>query len=163
MIDNKETQIIYLLASVDFESKTGMLKIKESKRYSHWVKLKVSVSPLLLYRIKNKDHKGLRRNEAFVGTEFKSKLNSTKYFENPFRLVEFIPEGDSDIPLNYRLELVFEMFAERIERLNAFHKPVFVGYRNRMLKPSQYIRFIQVPVTKKRSECKRKLLFINSK
>ncbi|WP_242084198.1 hypothetical protein [Aestuariivivens sediminis] len=159
MTTNEETQVIYLLESVDLASKSGILKIKEDRKYAHWIKLKVSLSPLLLYRIKNKYHKGLSRNKAFIGTEYKSALNSTKYSENPFRLVEFVPDEYSDIPLNYRLELVFEMFSERIERLNAFHKPELVGYRNRFLKPSQYIRFIQLTVTKKKSECKRKLLF----
>lgn len=114
MINNKETQILYLLESVDYESKTGVLKIKEDRRYSHWVKLKVSISPLLLYRIRNKKHKGLRQNKGFIGTEFKSTLKSLKYNENPFRLVEFTPKGDSDIPLNHRLELVFEMSSEKI-------------------------------------------------
>jgi len=161
MTSNSETQIIYYLESVDYESKTGVLKLKEDRRYSHWIKLKVSISPLLLYRIKNTKYKGLFLGDKFIGNPFKSTLASDKYYENPFRLIEFVPEGESDIPRNYRLELVFEMFSEKIERLNAFHKPVVVGYKNRVLKPSKYIRFIQVNVKKKLSECKRKLSFSN--
>lgn len=161
MKTNEETKVIYLLESVDMVNKSGVLKLKEDIKYAHWIKLKVSISPLLLYRIRNKKHRGLRGNKAFIGSEFKSALNSTKYYENPFRLIEFVPEGESDIPRNYRLELVFEMFSEKIERLNAFHKPVVVGYKNRVLKPSQYIRFIQVSVKKRLSECKRKLEFAN--
>ncbi len=101
----------------------------------------------------------------FIGNPFKSTLTSDKYYENPFRLIEFVPDEESDIPRNYRLELVFEMLSEKIERLNAFHKPVVVGYKNRVLEPSKYIRFIQVTVTKKQSECKRKFEFVkyNSK
>ncbi|MFH4963679.1 hypothetical protein V8G69_01630 [Gaetbulibacter sp. M235] len=159
METNEETQVIYLLETVDFNKQTAILKLKEDRKHAHWVKLKVSLSPLLLYRIKNKKHKGLRGNRTFIGSEFKSTLNSPKYFENPFRLVEFTPNEHSDIPLNYRLELVFEMLPERIERINAFHKPVLVGYRNRFLKPSQYVRFVQMIVTKKQSECKRELSF----
>jgi len=159
MISNSETLIIYFLESVDYESKTGVLKLKEEKRYSHWKKLKVSISPLLLYRIKNRKHKGLFLGDKFIGNPFKSNLNSDKYYENPFRLIEFVPDEHSDIPRNYRLELVFEMFSEKIERLNAFHKPVVVGYKSRVLKPSQYIRFKQLVVTKKLLECKRKLSF----
>jgi len=161
MITNDETQVIYLLELVDLATGTGILKIKEDRKYAHWIKLKISISPLLLYRIRNKKYRGLRGNKTFIGSEFKSALNSTKYYENPFRLIEFVPEGESDIPRNYRLELVFEMFSEKIERLNAFHKSVVVGYKNRVLKPSQYIRFIQVNVKKKLSECKRKLEFAN--
>ncbi|WP_147297739.1 hypothetical protein [Seonamhaeicola aphaedonensis] len=159
METNNETQVLYLLESVDLVKKTGVLKIKEDRKYAHWIRLKVSISPLLLYRIRKKSYKGLGRNKTFIGTEFKSTLNSPKYSKNPFRLVEFVPDEHSDIPLNYRLELVFEMFSERIEKLNAFHKPVLIGYRNRVLEPSKYIRFIQITVTKKKSECKRKLSF----
>lgn len=159
MNNNLETQVIYLLESVDFESKTGILKLKEDRKYAHWVKIKVSISPLLIYRIKNNEYRGLMLGDRFIGKEYSSSLNSNKYYENPFRLVEFVPDNKSDIPHNYRLELVFEMFSEKIERLNAFHKSVVVGYKNRMLQPSQYIRFIHKTVTKKRSECKMKLSF----
>ncbi|GAA3553687.1 hypothetical protein [Snuella lapsa] len=157
MESSEETQVIYLLESVDLVRKTGVLKIKEDRKYAHWIKLKVSISPLLIYRIRKKNYRGLGQNKAFIGCEYKSSLNSIKYYENPFRLVEFAPDEHSDIPLNYRLELVFEMLSEKIERLNAFHKPVVVGYKNRFLKPSQYIRFIQILVTKKQSECKWRL------
>ena len=78
-------KIIYFLESVDYESKTGVLKLKEDKRYSHWVKLKVSISPLLLYRIKYARHKGLFLGDKFIGNPFKSSLTSDKYYENPFR------------------------------------------------------------------------------
>ena len=161
MKNDLEIQVIYLLESVDFENKTGILKIKEDRKYAHWVKLKVSISPLLLYRIRNKKYKGLMLGNQFMNTEYKSTLNSTKFYENPFRLVEFLPDEKSDIPHNFRLELVFEMFSEKIERLNAFHKSVVVGYRNKTLKPSQYIRFKQMIVSKKLSECKRKFAFEN--
>ena len=158
MLNNNETQIIYLLESIDFVSKTGFLKLKEDIKYSHWIKLKVSLSPLLLYKIKNRNYRGLRENKTFIGTQFKSALNSTKYYENPFRLIEFVPNEYSDIPVNYRLELVFEMQSEKVQKLNAFHKKVIVGYKNKFLKPNQYIRFVQLTVTKKQSECKRKLV-----
>jgi hypothetical protein len=61
-------------------------------------------------------HKGLFLGYKFISNLFKSTLTSYKYNENPFKLIELVPEGESEIPGNYGLELVFEMLSENIKR-----------------------------------------------
>ncbi len=114
-------KIIYLLESVDIEKQLGVLLLKEDIPYKRWKKIKVSLSPLLSHRIKNKKYDGLKKGDKLVGTPFKCYLHSSNFYECPFTLVEFVQGKTSDIPHNFRLQLVFEGPPQKVERLDAFY------------------------------------------
>jgi len=95
------------LVSVDLENYRGVFKFKKAHpKNAPWNTVNVSLSGLLRKLIEKEDHRGLMVGDTFVGTQFTCATNSPNYSDNPFKLIKFEPVKGSDIPVNYRLELV---------------------------------------------------------
>jgi len=150
-------EVHFILDNVKPNLRIGNLRYRTNRPNSDWISINVSISRLLMYRIRNKIYSGLPMGSSFVGTEFKSSLQSKKYGENPYRLVEFIPGEQTDIPHNFRLELVFETFAEKVERRDK-NNNIVIHYVPRILKPEDYCRYESHTVEKRLSECREGLV-----
>jgi hypothetical protein len=144
MNENAKTTI-YLLESVDLERQSGVLKMRPSQpKNAPWITLNVSLSPLLKWKIENDDRKGLKRTDDWVGTRFESTNTSPEYWENPFSLIKFQPKGKSDIPVNYRLDLVDIAKGFKQEVADAFGNKE-ERFVNRYISPKKYLRFREIP------------------
>lgn len=110
----KEPKTVYLLESVNLDKRTGVLKYKpEFPKNGSWEKYHVGLSGLLVDRIKNGKLRGLKSPQEYVGTKFVSTLTSKVYAENPFRLTQWSPGKGINVPINYRLELLFEAYSPK--------------------------------------------------
>lgn len=118
---------------------------------SGWTTIKVLMSPLLLSIVRKNDCSDLNHGDTFIGTPFKSTVNSKDIADNPFKLVQFCPTAMSDIPISYRLEYVTEMRSEHHFLTDAFDRKVD-AWKSRRLKPFQYLRYRLVYNTKRLSE-----------
>lgn len=143
---------IYLLESANPEKREAIFKFKKDAPGARWKTINVSISPLLANRIANNSNRGLIAGDTLVGTEFKSELTSAKYEECPLKLVRFVPTNGSDVPVNYRVELVFEMRSIKSEISDIFQRKVDI-WKSRRFRPSQYRRYVSVEVSKKLAEC----------
>ena len=133
---------VYLLESVDTEKRVGLLKIKPSiPKNAKWTSIPVSISGLLAYRIAHEKYDGLNRGDMYVGTKFESTINSKEFAENPFKLTKFIPVKRSDIPENYKLELVTERFSPTKEVIDALGNKMKIIQKFRRTLPKYFLRF----------------------
>ncbi|MDC7995508.1 hypothetical protein [Altibacter sp. HG106] len=142
------TTISYCLLNVNTKTRTGVLQVKKDIPNTMSVELNVSISPLLAYKIKTKDKKELNPNDNYLGTIFTSSLNSPDPKENPFRLVEFVPDSNSNIPRNFRLELVYETSSEKVDD-NGKQK-----FKFRKRSTDYFKRFEFFSVSKKMENCR---------
>ena len=136
---NKEVKVTYNLRTVDFESKTGVLSVRQEGNRSGHV-LNVDLSGQLISRIKHsmKDSKARK----YVGVDYTSTLLSPLFEENPFKLVRFNKEeGKPD----FRLQLVTDKGFYFKQYTNAMNKRVDkIVFRH--WKKSEFIRFWEVAV-----------------
>jgi hypothetical protein len=139
-----KSAMIYMLVSVDLAKQTGVFKMKPSSpKNAQWTEITVSLSPLLAWKIKNNDRKGLLRTDEYVGSKFESANTSPEFFENPFCLIKYIPIKGSDIPENYRLSLVNERRGFIQELKDAFGQKE-ERYVNKYVHPKRYLRYREV-------------------
>lgn len=142
-------KIIYQLVSVDLATKSGVLMTKpELPKNGPWKETKVSISNLLAHRIEKNKVRGLRIGDSFLGTKFSSEVNSPEFSENPFKLVEFVPTEDSDVPHNFQLRLVTEKRGIEVEIID-FYQNKSKRWQNRSERAKNYMRYELVSVTKK--------------
>lgn len=130
------------------EPMTGVFQWGTDKS-SERIQVVVSISPLLAFRIQNRTKKEkLPINVDYVGHEFVTALTSPKYADSPFRLVEFRPTEESDVPVNFRLECVDEqskaIFNEDLG--------IVIGYKNFRRSAANYIRYEVMKFSKKFEE-----------
>ena len=119
------------------EPMTGVFKYRTNKS-PEWIQVVVSISPLLASRMQTRHKRDkLPVNVPYIDHEFTTVLNSRKYSDSPFRLIKFVPSGESDIPLNYHLECVDEwgksIFDTDLQEV--------VGYQSGFLNASKFIRY----------------------
>ena len=144
---------IYCLESVDLKKEIGVLKFKPSEpKNAKWTKVDVSLSYELKKWLKNEWNRGLKAGDSLVGTNFTSTVNSREFSENPFRLVKFIPVKNSDIPTNYKLEMVFEKMSLLDEVSDALNRKYGV-WKKQSYRPNQYMRYMEVEVDKLLKDC----------
>ena len=162
-MSNSEIKTMYFLeekdddgnVTLDLEKRTGVLRVKpETPKNAPWERIDVSLSGLLVYRIEHERYDGLSRPQTFVGTKFCSTVNSPEFAENPFRLVKFVPKGNSDIPPNYRVELVIERFTPKESLSDVFGRKVEVIRRFRRTIPRYFTRYVEVETTAMMSSLK---------
>lgn len=133
--------VIYLLESVDLLNYKGVLKTKpELPKNAPWTTINVSISGLLKSKIERNDYRDLMVGDTFVGTKFICESNNKNYCDNPFKLVEFIPIKDSDIPRNYRLELVNQTRGVLEEFCDMFDNKFEQWHNKKMIVSSKYFR-----------------------
>lgn len=125
--------MVCILESVNLENYTGVFKFKQATpKNAPWTKVNVALSGLLKSMIEREDHKGLNLGDTFVGTEFRCPMNSPNYSDNPFKLIRFEPIKNSDIPVNYRLELVNQRRDnKRVELKDIFDQKYEFWYNKR--------------------------------
>lgn len=158
----------YLLVSVVIKKSpegkeygVGTLKMRpDFPINSGWTTIKVLLSPLLLGIIRKNNVRDLNHGDTFIGTPFKSEVNSKDIAENPFKLVHFCPNGMSDIPISYRLEYVNEMPGLSYSVVDAFNRKT-EAWKNRRLTPFQYLRYRIVYNTKRLAECSENFIYVN--
>lgn len=155
-------EVSYVLDHVNPREKSGKFRFKTNGPNANWKSVLVSVSNLLIHKIKQRDMTGLVPGDHFIGTTFTSTLHDTSFSVNPFKLVEFIPGRDSDIPHNYRLELVYETLAQRFERVYPSGKKE-VFYKFQKLDPSNYRRYECHVVNKRLKDCRDSLVIVPAK
>ena len=137
----KNKNVIYLLESVDLINYRGVLKTKpELPKNAPWTTINVSISGLLKSRIEKSDMRDLMVGDSYVGTKFCCQTDSKSFADNPFKLVEFIPKGDSDIPRNYRLELVNQRRGVLEEFSDMFNNKFEQWHNKKMMVSSKYFR-----------------------
>ena len=98
----------HYLASIDLSKRTGVFMYRTPK-CTEWIKIDVSISPLLASRIKDRGTNKYERlpiNIPYVGYEFITELTSPKYEDSPFKLIQYKPVGNSNIPMNFQLDVV---------------------------------------------------------
>lgn len=126
----------FKLKDVDLKDNTGILAYQLEDGTKDEVT--VSLSGLLAYRIANfHNERRLKRGTHYVRTIFESDNKCESYGANPFRLVKFIPEGNSDIKVNFRLEAV----DEACNYLRDAITRKIQGYENYILTPMEYHRY----------------------
>ena len=143
----------YLLESIDLDKKSGVLKIKnETPKNAPWTTFNVSLSGLLISRIKSSNYRGLFLGDTYVGTKFTSELCSRDFSENPFCLVEHLPQEGCDIPHNYRLNIVDQAgtFTEQLTDVFGDKAERWGFYKAK--KKAKWVRFVQVKTFAKRED-----------
>lgn len=134
------SKVIYQLVSVNQNDNSGVFRYRKDVNGSKWRTIDVEVSALIMWRIKNVMNDGLMADATLVGTKFSSTLNSQMFSENPFKLVHFIPEGNSDIPENYKVEFVFEKRSV-LEEIGDVFGDKSQRWLSRKIKPKYWLRY----------------------
>lgn len=106
-------RVQYQLLSYDLDNYTGKFRFRSiAPTKTKWNTVNLKLSGLLRSWIANG-----RLNENLpigydVKSLFESDLEGGEFAENPFKLIVRHPTGKSDIPLNYKLELVNQINAK---------------------------------------------------
>ena len=91
--------------------------------------------------ISRKLRKMLQNNpEKYNGVVFESTNQDPKWINNPYKLICYKPEGDSDIPEHFRVEIVNEMSSKPITLFHADGEK-YIEWVPRQLTPSLYRRY----------------------
>ena len=131
--------VTYKLTDVNILDKTATLKARPSGK-TYWLRLKeVSLSPLLVYRIKEawKDSDSRQYDEV----EFTSEVDSPRELENPLKLVRF--EYSDGALKNFYVELVMEAGATITYMKDLFGRRK-KKYENKFYSRSNYSRYTVV-------------------
>lgn len=107
---------------------------------TEWVHVSVSLSPLLASRIANRStdrYDQLPLNISYVDHEFISDIKSPEYEDSPYRIVQYEPSKDSNIPMNIALECVDELPGIAIRDI--ITKKV-IAYDNKYLEAKYWMR-----------------------
>jgi len=133
-------KIVHLLplSSICEDSRTAVFKYR-NENDTQWTVIDVTLSPLLLSRIKDPSksvkHK-LNAGVPYYDHQFVSEHKSKNYADSPFRLVQFMPDKGSDIPPHAHLECVDESGKTIVD---AFTNKV-MGYENLWRKSYDFAR-----------------------
>lgn len=130
-------------SSLDLDNFKGVLLVKpEEPKNGQWKRINVSISPYLASIMKKQNnHRRMMIGDTWF-SKFLSTANSKQFHENPYKLVKYVPGEGSDIPVNYRLELVNEKRGVQREFEDLFENK-FTEWQNRKVKVSKWRRYIE--------------------
>lgn len=160
---NAKPRQILRLESVDLTKNLGVLKHKPSKKVKYQI-INVSISGMIRMWLENgfthskSGKNALNPGDTLIKTTFESDIDSPIFAENPFKIVEFIPEAGCDVPHNYRLEFVFEKLSIAHELTDMYNQK-YLRFKSRAFSSDQFNRYHMVKTAKRLKDCQNLKIF----